>query len=209
MLEYFSGGGSGDRIPLIKFSAMDGRFRTSDRVNEGGQWRSEDAEITMPTQFVMDFENIELGWIAYKPQPDFIVVKYGEPKPPKPDAQDQDGNPLYKDGFRIRLGNPSTGLREFSSTSGNVFKALGVVFGRWQAEKAANPGMMPVVEITGTNRTDKGWHVPVWDIVKWVPAPDFMTGEETAPAAEQAVPAPSPAPAAAPQPPAAAGTDLF
>ena len=207
-MDAYVGSGGGDRMPLIKYSAMDGSFRTSDRVNEGGEWRSVDEEIALPTQMVMDFDNIEVGWIRYNPKPDFIMVKSGQPRPEQPDEKDAEGKPAYKWGFRVQLGNPNVGLRELSTSSKNVYDAMLALYKAWEAGKAANAGMMPVIEITGTTRTEAGWRVPNWSIVKWVPAPGFMTGAPTEPAAEQAVPAATPAPAAPAQPPAG-GSDLF
>jgi len=209
MEAYVGTGGGADRMPLIKYSAMDGSFRTSDRINEGGEWRSVDEEIQLPTQFVMDFANVEIGWIKYNPKPDFIMVKSGEPRPERPDELDAEGKPAYKWGFRIQLGNPNVGLRELSTSSKNIYDAMLALFKAWEAGKAANPGMMPVVEVTGTTRTEAGWRVPNWQIGKWVPTPDFMSGTTTQPAPAAAAPAATPAPAAAPQPPAATGTDLF
>lgn len=209
MEAYVGTGGGADRMPLIKYSAMDGSFRTSDRINEGGEWRSVDQDIQLPTQFVMDFANVEIGWIKYNPKPDFIMVKSGEPRPERPDELDAEGKPAYKWGFRIQLGNPNVGLRELSTSSKNVYDAMLALFKAWEAEKANNPGMMPVVHIEGTTRTEAGWRIPQWSIAKWVPNPDFMSGAPTQPAPAAAAPAATPAPAAAPQPPAATGTDLF
>lgn len=217
MLEYEStgGGGGGDRIPLIKFSAMDGSMRTSDRVNENGQWRSVDAEITYPTQFAMDFDNIEMGWITYNPAPDFIMVKAGEPKPDLPQVFDDMGKPMYKWGFRVQLGNPTVGLRELSTTSSNVYnQAMVPLYKAWEAGKAANPGMMPVVEVSGSERVENkradgstsAWRIPKWTIAKWVARPDYMTaGVATAPAATTEPVAPLSAPPAT----TSAGSDLF
>ena len=208
-------GSGGDRMPLIKYSAQDGSFRTSDRVNEGGQWRSIDEEITLPTQMVMDFENIEVGWIRYNPKPDFIMVQSGQPRPEQPDEKDEKGDPAYKWGFRVQLGNPIVGLRELSTSSKNVYNAMLTLYKAWEAGKAANPGMMPVIDISGSTRTEAGWRIPTWSIKKWVPTPDFMAGDPiepepapTQPATAQVQPAATPAPAA-PLQPAASGSDLF
>ena len=159
-------GSGGDRMPLIKYSAQDGSFRTSDRVNEGGQWRSIDEEIALPTQMVMDFENIEVGWIRYNPKPDFIMVQSGQPRPEQPDEKDEKGEPAYKWGFRVQLGNPIVGLRELSTSSKNVYNAMLTLYKAWEAGKAANPGMMPVVDISGSTRTEAGWRIPTWSIKK-------------------------------------------
>ena len=216
MLEYeTTGGGGGDRTPLIKFSAMDGSMRTSDRVNENGQWKSIDAEITYPTQFAMDFENIEMGWITYTPAPDFVMVKAGAPKPELPQVFDDAGKPLYKWGFRVQLGNPNVGLRELSTTSSNVYnQAMVPLYKAWEAGKAANPGMLPVVEVSGSERVENkradgstsAWRIPKWTIVKWVARPDYM--EAGVPQSPASTPAPVAPPSA---PPATEGvsSDIF
>ena len=139
MEAYVGTGGGADRMPLIKYSAMDGSFRTSDRINEGGEWRSVDQDIQLPTQFVMDFANVEIGWIKYNPKPDFIMVKSGEPRPERPDELDAEGKPAYKWGFRIQLGNPNVGLRALSTSSKNVYDAMLATPQRPRPRPAAPP----------------------------------------------------------------------
>ena len=217
MLEYQSEGGSGggDRTPILKFSAMGGDFIAVDRVQENGKWTNQEFELTLPVKVAMDIEALELGWIGYKPAPDFRLVRIGETPPEKPVDLDTNGNPLFKWGFRVRLCNKEMGLRELSSTSKNVYEAMKSIYKQYEAGAASNPGLVPIVEIVGTERKvqqlsdgqTQTWRVPQWSVVGWTKRPILLGGEGAPqePAPEMA------APLVAATPPVAAesGEDFF
>lgn len=217
MLEYQSEGGSGggDRTPILKFSAMGGDFIVVDRVQENGKWTNNEKELILPVKVAMDMEALELGYIGYKPAPDFRMVRVGETPPEKPADLDANGNPLFKWGFRVRLCNKEIGLRELSSTSKNVYAAMQTIYKEYMAGSASNPGLVPVVEIAGTERKvqklndgqSQTWRVPQWSVVGWTKRPVALGGEG---APEEPAPA-MVAPPLAATPPAApeAGGDIF
>jgi len=195
MYEYQSAGngGGGDRTPILKFSAKDGSFVCADRVNIDGAWQTQEREIDAPFKAVFDMAEVEMGWIAFNPAPDFVMVKSGAQRPEKPTDD-------HKWGFRIRLANKDIGVRELSSSSKNVYTRMIDLFKAYEAGKASNPGKVPVVEVTGTERVvqtlsdgkTQTWRVPAWTLSGWADRPDMLdSATETTPDA----PAPT-APAA-------------
>lgn len=218
MLEYVSEGGSGggDRTPILKFSAKDGSFIAVERVQIDGQWTNQENELTPPFKVAMDLAELEVGWIGYRPAPDFRMAKVGEPRPEKPDEVDDEGRHIHKWGFRVRLCNQEIGLRELSSSSRNVYERLSDLHTEWKAGKDANVGKVPIVQISGTDRVQQApprasvgnvkpqtWRVPTWSIVGWTERPATLDGvQETA-----AAPIAPPTTTVSPTTPA--GADLF
>ena len=215
MFEYQSANGGtsgGDRTPILKFSAKDGSFILADRENVDGQWSTRETELDMPAKVVMDMAEVEQGWMAFKPAPDFVMVKNNQPRPERPDEVDANGQPLYKWGFRVKLANKEMGLRELSSSSKNVYERMKSIALAFEAGKAENAGKVPVVTIDGTERVQQTlsdgqtqtWRVPKWSITGWVDRPAVLDGAtENAPVAA-AAPVIEPAPAAPVE-----GSDLF
>jgi len=215
MFEYQSANGGtsgGDRTPILKFSAKDGSFILADRENVDGQWTTRETELEMPTKVVMDMAEIEQGWMAFKPAPDFVMVKNNQPRPERPDEVDANGQPLYKWGFRVRLGNKEMGLRELSSSSKNVYERMKSIALQFEAGKAENAGKVPVVTIDGTERVTQTlsdgqtqtWRVPKWSVTGWVDRPDLLDG------GQESVPEVPVAPAVeAPTSASAAGSDDY
>lgn len=206
MIEYVGAGGGngGDRTPILKFSAKDGSFIAADRIQVDGRWETQERELDLPLTVVMDMAELEMGWIAFKPAPDFVMVKAGEPQPTKPSDE-------HKWGFRIRLANKDIGLRELSSSSKNVYQRMIPVFQAYEAGKAQNAGKVPIVQITGTDRvvqqlndgSSQTWRVPQWELSGWADRPASLDGQEPA-AAVSAPPVAAMSPAEA-----ATGADLF
>ena len=199
--------GGGDFLPIVKYSAKDGSFVRQDRHQApDGTWEKSETEMDMPIKVVMDLDTIEVGFIAFTANgPDFRLVQVGEPMPQQP-------SPDHKEGFRVRLYNKEIGLREMSSSSKIVRNQMNDLHDAYLAGKADNPGQLPVVEITGSDRIQietkaqgtQTFRSPKWSISGWIERPEGMnqgasvTLEEPA----QAVSAP-------PVSPASAGADLF
>ena len=209
MLSYQSAGngsGGGDRTPILKFSAKDGSFIAVDRTQVDGQWTSHEQELEAPIKVAMDLAEIEMGWMHFNPAPDFHMAKSGQQRPEKPSDD-------HKWGFRVRLTNKEMGLRELSSSSRNVYERMLALYQAYEAGKAQNPGKVPVVDITGTERVTQTlndgqtqtWRVPQWTLSGWTDRPASFDG---APAQEPAA-APVAPPASIPPSEAAAGADLF
>ena len=199
--------GGGDFLPIVKYSAKDGSFVRQDRHQApDGTWEKSETEMETPIKVVMDMDAIEVGYIAFTVNgPDFRMVQVGEPMPQQP-------TPDHKEGFRIRLYNKEIGLREMSSSSKIVRNQMNDLHDAFLAGKADNPGKLPVVEITGSDRIQietkaqgtQTFRSPKWSISGWIERPEGMNQGSSVTLAE-----PAQAASAPPVPPAAAGADLF
>ena len=196
------GEGGGDFNKVVKFDARAGRmFRVEREQDSGGQWSTENVEITNGFTAVMDLENIEVGWCLFAAgvAPQLSLVKLGQPLPARPSDQ-------HKQGFRMmmKLGKSSGGdVREIAATSKAVLGAVDDLHTQYEAQKAANPGKLPIVALTGSKAivsTGKGQsstnYAPIFEITKWVDRPADLGG--AASAKQEEAPAPKPAPAPAP-----------
>jgi hypothetical protein len=212
-----SSGSSGDILPIVKWDAKGGDFIRQDRSQGAdGVWVKDESEVQLPVQFVMDLERIEVGFLSFASgAPDFRVAKIGEPRPECPPDLDASGKPAFKPCFRVRICNKDLGLREFSHSAKTVLRAMDDLHNQYEAQKSANAGLAPVVEITGTEpvkiNTPQGelrFKVPQWRISQWVERPVTLDGgaAQTQSAPELVV---SAAPAVSPPPAAPAGSDLF
>lgn len=201
-----SSSGGGDFLPIMKFSAKDGSFVRQDRhQGADGHWEKSETEMDLPFKVVMDMDAIEVGFIAFTTTgPDFRFVKVGEPMPVKPSDE-------HKEGFRIRMFNKEIGLREMSSSSKIVRNQMNDLHDAFLAGKADNPGKVPVVEITGSDRIQietkaqgtQTFRSPKWSIAGWVDRPAGLDAPQSAPE-----PAAVAAPVAA-TPSVVEGADLF
>lgn len=199
--------GGGDFLPIIKFSAKDGSFVRQDRhQGADGQWEKSESEMELPLKVVMDLDQIEVGYIAFTSTgPDFRMVKVGEAMPQQP-------SPDHKEGFRVRLYNKDIGLRELSSSSKIVRNQMNTLHDQWLAGKADNPGKVPVIEITGSDRITietksqgtQAFRAPKWAISGWIERPEGMDAAKAAPE-----PAAVAAPVAATPSATVEGADLF
>ena len=198
--------GGGDILPIVKWDAKAGDLIKQDRYQAAdGTWQKDEQELELPIQIGMDLANIEVGWLSFAAgAPDFQMVKYGEPIPAQP-------SPDHKEAFRVRIGSSDLGLREFSHSARTVLRAMDTLHNQFEAEAPANPGKLPVVTITGTDRVkvnspngELTFKAPVWSITSWIERPAMMDGVTSAPSET--------APAAVSQPPASAeatGANLF
>lgn len=199
---------AGDIVPVLKFDARAGRFFRVDR-SEG---QNNPVDITQGFKAVMDFENIEVGYINFPAgaAPEFRMVPIGSAMPANPGGK-------FRQGIRmmLKLGKDCGGdIREIATTAKAVLGAFDSCHNEYLAGVSANPGKLPVVSLKTTvpivtqGRDERGNPVkttnyaPVFEIVSWVKRPDdlvFVPKGGGAPAAE-AAPAPAPAQAAATPP---------
>lgn len=196
-------GGGGDFNKVVKFDARAGRmFRVDREQDGGGTWNTENVEITNGFTAIMDLENIEVGWCLFAAgvAPQLSLVKLGEALPARPSDQ-------HKQGFRMlmKLGKSSGGdIREIAATSKAVLGSVDELHNAYEAGKAANPGKLPVVALTGSKAivsTGKGQsstnYAPIFEITKWVDRPAELGGAAGVAKEEEPAPKPAPAPAAA------------
>lgn len=200
----------GDILPIVKWDAKAGDFIKQDRYQAGdGTWQKDEQELGLPLQIGMDLANIQIGWLSFASgAPDFQMVSAGEPLPAQP-------SPEHKQAFRVRIGSSDLGLREFSHSAKTVLRAMDTLYNQFEAEAPANPGKLPVVTISGTERIkinspqgELTFKVPEWSITSWIDRPAMMDGGAADAAPTQSAPAAAvsspPAPAAE-----ATGANLF
>jgi hypothetical protein len=174
--------GGGDYTPVCKYDARAGRwFRIDRHQDSAGNWTSDDVDISSGFQAVMDLENIEVGWMLFAAgvAPQWLMVKLGDPLPHRPTDQ-------HKQGFRMqmKLGKSCGGdVREFASQAKAVIGAVDALHSEYEKGKAANPGKLPVVAMTGTTpikTTGKGQtstnYAPVFAITAWIDRPAELGG---------------------------------
>lgn len=174
----FSSGSNNEIIDFCKFDARAGRMFRRDRSQESdGTYANSDEDITNSFKAVIDLENIEVGYAKFAPgsAPELIMVKFGEPMPPKPN----DGS--FKQAARLMLKlHTSCGgdVREISGNSAAFLRGIDDLHTAYEAGKAANPGKLPIVvlETTMPITTGSGQHKstnyqPVFKITGWAPRP--------------------------------------
>ncbi len=206
-------GGNGDIIPHVKYDARAGRISRPDRKEVGGQFVSESTDITQNFRAVMDLDNLEVGWFHFAAgvAPISVLVPIGHPMPPKPTAD-------FKQGLRIMLkldGNCGGDVREMTGASGAFVRGFDALHDAYLANKAANPGKLPVVRLASAEAVKSGSgartstnYEPHFEIETWVPRPVDLVfvpkaGGAASPAPSQAAPstgstAVAPPPRAAP-----------
>jgi hypothetical protein len=166
-----------DFLPSFRFNAISGLavIAGSEKSPDGVSWEKTEKDVTFPTKFIFDFENIQVGWIAFQATgPSFHLVKLGERMPAKPDD-------LHKQGFKLRLYSKEFGLCDFANSSKTVGEVVDVLHDQYLRECKQHEGKVPVVEIKGTNKVQikskegvKTYRQPVWAIVSWIARPEAM-----------------------------------
>lgn len=160
--------GEGDFVPYLKYNAKAGRFYVKP---EGA---SEEVEIVNPVA-AFDMANIRTGWLYYAegsgpekiwdPSPTQMA-----PRPPGPKK--------FKRGFEVMVfgntvlpGGKKLGLREFSSTAGNVIASILRMHGAYESGIAENSAKVPVFKCIGVKPITGAYGVnyePQFDLISWV-----------------------------------------
>jgi hypothetical protein len=162
--------GEGDFTPFIKYNAKAGRFYVKP---EGA---TEEVEIVNPF-LAFDMANIKTGWLYYAEgsgpekiwDPSAIQMA---PRPPGPKK--------FKRGFEVMVYSngivPGTtqrlGLREFSSTAGNVISAILRMYAEYEAGMASHPNCIPAYVCNGVKPITGAYGVnyePIFVLRQWVP----------------------------------------
>lgn len=169
----------GDFTPFLRYNAKAGRFYVR------AEGASEETEIHNPL-LAFDMANIKTGWLHYSegagPQKVWDPSQeQSAPKPPGPQK--------WKRGFEVMVyGNgiiPGTnqkiGLREFSSTAGNVIGPMLRMHADYEAGMIQNAGKIPVYGCSGVKAIN-GMHgvnyEPLFALKQWVDrtkVPEFVT----------------------------------
>jgi len=172
----------GDFIPIIKYDARAGRFFRMDRSDTGNGFENTPVDITNVIKFIVDFDNVEVGWIDFQPgsAPSFALVPMGSKLPDRP-------TPRHKNGvrFMVKLAKECTGpdgksIREVAGTSKAFLSGIENIYLEYQKDKAKNPGKLPVLMLektvpikTGSGEKSSTNYHPVFAIAGWVPRGDL------------------------------------
>jgi hypothetical protein len=204
-LNYNTGGGdNGDIVPFVKYDARAGRFFRNDRTEQNGAYNNNAVDITSNFKAVMDFENLEVGFLLFAAgsAPAFMLVKLGGPMPHKP----ADGK--WKQGVRVMMKlHASCGgdVRETSSNAAAFLKGIDELHTLYEAGKAVNPGKLPIVILKTTIPVTSGSgdkkstnYPPVFEITGWAPRPNDLVHVAKSKGGVAQTASPSTVPAAAP-----------
>jgi hypothetical protein len=180
-------GSSGTITPIIKYDSRAGRMQRIDRVDGV----STPVDITNDFKAIMDLENVEQGWIDFSPgrAPSFALSRIGQPLPKQP-------TPEHRQGVRIMLKLANGDVRELATAAKAALGGLDELHTAYEAGKAANPGMLPVVVLkstvpitTGSGAMKSTNYRPVFEIVGWAPRPaDLVWSPKNAEEAATVVP---------------------
>jgi hypothetical protein len=156
MLNLSSSGGSGN---YIRFSP------------QANAWTNSNNEEIQLKKVVFDIDNVQTGWLLLAVgqrewNPDVSLGKKG----PQP-------TPEHKRGFMVTLYNKEIGAAEWSSNGVGPNMGLEQLYKTCDAQRAANPGKLPVVEYKGSKleKIGKGTtRIPNFELVNWVVRPEGM-----------------------------------
>lgn len=178
---------SGDFLPIVKYDARAGRMFRVDRVDTGQGFVNEPVDITSTFKAIVDFENLETGWIAFGGgRPDFKLVRIGEKLPPQPTAKDEKGKDLYSNGIRfmLKLSKECGGakpIRELAGVAKAFTGAVEKVYLEYVAGRLDAPSKLPVLIMEGSTPIKSGTgdksstnYAPNFKIVSWVDRPQDL-----------------------------------
>jgi hypothetical protein len=176
----------GDFLPIAKYDARSGRMFRIDRVDTGSGFVSDAVDITATFKAIVDFENIEVGWIDFPvgSAPNFSLVPMGTQLPDRPSAKHKNGVR-----FMLKLSKDCGGakpIRELAGTSKAFLSGIEAVFTAYQTEKSANPGKLPVIVLekttpikSGSGATVSTNYQPTFRISGWAPRGDLVFQPKT------------------------------
>ena len=178
--------GDGDFTPYIKYNAKAGRWYVKP---EGA---TEEVEIVNP-MLAFDMANIRTGWLFYQEGtgPEKVWDPSRSQAAPKPA-----GPRKFKRGFEVMVFcnqvAPGTtaklGLREFSSTAGNVITSMLRMYAEYEAGMNANKGKVPVFACKGVKPINGAYGVnyePLFELAMWVERSKIPSFDEHANAAPE------------------------
>jgi hypothetical protein len=151
------------------------KFNAKDCIWSNNNAAGEVAEIE-PPRMVIDLENLQTGYFLFLEgvAPDIILDVAGEASAVEPEG----GN--HKRGFRCSVFSTQLGVREFSSCSWMLKKAIKALYTDFEKDKDAHPGHLPIVDVVRTITVNGKYgtiYQPVFAIVGWTPRPDELGGD--------------------------------
>jgi len=153
MLNLSSGSGSGN---YIRFSP------------QANAWTNNNNEEIELKKVVFDIDNIKTGWLLLGVGVrDWVQDESVGKKGPQP-------SPEHKRGFQVVLYNKEIGAAEWSSNGVGPNMGLEQMYKACAAERAANPGKLPVLQYghSKAEKIGKGTtRIPIFVLTGWVPRP--------------------------------------
>ena len=153
MLNLSSGSGSGN---YIRFSP------------QANAWTNNNNEEIQLKKVVFDIDNIKTGWLLLGVGVrDWVQDESVGKKGPQP-------SPEHRRGFDITLYNKEIGAAAFSSNGVGNNIMLETMYKACIAERAANPGKLPILEYQGSKaeKIGKGTtRIPQFKLTGWVARP--------------------------------------
>lgn len=171
----------GDFLPIVKYDARAGRIFRMDRVDTGQGFVNEPVDITASFKAIVDFENIETGWVDFSTggAPDFRLVPMGTALPQRPSDKHKNGIR-----FMLKLSKDCGGekpIREIAGTAKAFLSGVEKVFDEYDAQRAENPGKLPVIVMDGSTPIKSGSgdkqstnYVPKFKIAGWAARGDLV-----------------------------------
>jgi hypothetical protein len=125
-------------------------------------------------KFVMDLKRLKTAWLYFREgqAPSVFLDESASPAP-----EPEGGN--HRRGFVVETYSTVLGLREFSSCSLNLKKAMKLLYSDYEKEKDQHPDQLPVVQATGYIEAPSNYgmnYQPVFAIVGWTPRPPELGG---------------------------------
>lgn len=167
-------------LNLSSSSGSGNYLRFSPQAN---MWTNNNNEEVQLKKVVFDIDNIKTGWLLLGVGVrDWVQDDSVGKKGPQP-------SPEHKRGFMVTLYNKEIGAAEWSSNGVGPNMGLEIMYKDCAAQRAANPGKLPVLEYKGSKaeKIGKGTtRIPKFDLVSWVPRPAGLdaVAEEYAPEPE-------------------------
>jgi hypothetical protein len=126
-----------------------------------------------PPKMIMDFENLQTGYFRFRDgqAPDIVLDQ--DSRAPEPEGGQ------HKRGFQCQAYSPDLGVREFSSCSYNLNKAVKTIYREYLKLRDAHPGAVPIVEITHHESVQGKYgqnFKPVFAIAGWTARPEDLGG---------------------------------
>jgi len=182
MLNLSSSSGSGN---YIRFSP------------QANAWTNNNNEEITLKKVVFDIDNIHTGWLLLGVGVrDWVQDESVGKKGPQP-------SPEHKRGFQVVLYNKEIGAAEWSSNGVGPNMGLEQMYKTCSAERAANPGKLPVLEYghSKAEKIGKGTtRIPIFVLKGWVARPAGLDAVADEFEAEPAAIVPLPVRKAAPKP---------
>jgi hypothetical protein len=178
----------GDFLPILKYDARAGRFFRMDRADHGQGFENTPVDITANFKAIVDFENLEVGWINFQPgtAPSFALVRFGEPFPAKPTEQHKQGVRFMVKLAKSCSAGDGKDIREVAGTSKAFLSGVENAYLDYQEECANHPLLLPVLALektvpikTGSGERSSTNYTPMFKIVGWVKRGDLAPQPRT------------------------------